>query len=95
MNAVGTSNTNRCQSSFAPGVDIMSSDDIVTLENVYNTNLAAYNALSQTNSQNAETTEDIEAQLSQLKTEYLNTVGEIVKFYWQQDEKDYEELREW
>ena len=49
----------------------------------------------QTNSQNVETAEDIEAQLSQLKTEYLNTVGEIVKYYLQQEEKDYEELREW
>ncbi len=95
VNAIGTSRINRCLSSDNPGIDIMGADDVVTLENAYNTTLAAYNALLQTNSQSVETAEDIEAQLSQLKTEYLNTVGEIVKFYLQQEEKDYEELREW
>ena len=95
VRAVGSSNISSCGIGNNPGIDIMSIDDVVTLENAYNTTLAAYNALLQTNSQSVETAEDIEAQLSQLKTEYLNTVGEIVKFYLQQEEKDYEELREW
>ena len=95
VRAVGSSNISSCGIGNIPVIDIMSIDDVVTLENVYNTTLAAYNALLQTNSQSVETAEDIEAQLSQLKTEYLNTVGEIVKFYLQQEEKDYEELREW
>ena len=95
VRAVGSSNISSCGIGNIPVIDIMSIDDVVTLENAYNTTLAAYNALLQTNSQSVETAEDIEAQLSQLKTEYLNTVGEIVKFYLQQEEKDYEELREW
>lgn len=94
VNAVGSGNVSGCGIGNIPGIDMMNADDIVALENAYNTTFAAYNAL-QLNNQGSETTEDIEAQLAQLKTEYLNVVGDIVKFYLQQEETDYEELREW
>ena len=94
VNAVGSSNVSSCGVGDIPEIDMMSAVDIVTLENAYNAAFAAYNAL-QLNNQGSETSEDIKAQLSQLKTEYLDIVGEIVKFYLQQEETDYEELRQW
>ena len=95
VNVVGSSNASGCGTGNIPGMDVMNADDIVALENEYNATLAAYNNLLQAKSQNAQTSEDIEAQLAQLKTEYLDIVGEIVKFYLQQEETDCEELRQW
>ena len=93
VNAIATNNLNRCTTDNGT-IDVMQTEDISALENKYNAALTAYNTL-QLNNQGSETSEDIEAQLSQLKTEYLNIIGEIVKFHLQQEETDYEELREW
>ena len=94
VNVIGTANMNPCLSDDTPG-GTMKSDGIADLEEKYDDALSAYNSLQQSESQGLGKSGDYDAQLSQQKAACLDIVGEIVKFHLQQEETDYEGVREW